>query len=251
MNPAEFRADNPYASFGDLAIAAPAENRLAFIRKTYTHLAVAIYAFVAIEYALFQTAFPDWMLQQLGASRFSWLIVMGAFVAVSWIADSWARTSTSLGKQYAGLSLYVLAEAVIFVPLLALAQGMTMSVQGMGDVNVIAAAAVATLVMFAGLTAIVFLTKRDFSFMRGALGICALGATALIVVSILFGFNLGVWFSALMIVMACGYILYYTSNIMHQYRTDQYVAAALALFASVALLFWYVLQILMSFSNRR
>jgi FtsH-binding integral membrane protein len=74
---------------------------------------------------------------------------------------------------------------------------------------------------------------------------------ALIVVSIVFGFNLGVWFSALMVVMACGYILYYTSNIMHQYRTDQYVAAALALFASVALLFWYVLRILMSVSNRR
>ena len=43
-----------------------------------------------------------------------------------------------------------------------------------------------------------------------------------------------------------GYILYYTSNILHQYRTDQYVAAALALFASVALLFWYVIQIFMA-----
>ena len=53
-----------------------------------------------------------------------------------------------------------------------------------------------------------------------------------------------------MVVFACGYILYYTSNILHHYRTDQYVAAALALFASVALLFWYVLQIFMSLSSR-
>ena len=251
MDPAEFRADNPYASFGDLAIAAPADQRLAFIRKTYTHLAAAIYAFVAIEYALFQTSLPGTMLDMLGQSRFFWLIVMGGFVAVSWIADNWARTSTSIGKQYAGLFLYVLAEAVVFLPLLAIAKSMSLEIQGFGDVGIIPVAGITTLIMFGGLTAIVFLTKRDFSFMRGALGICALGATALIVVSIVFGFHLGVWFSALMVVMACGYILYYTSNIMHQYRTDQYVAAALALFASVALLFWYVLRILMSVSNRR
>jgi FtsH-binding integral membrane protein len=250
MNPAEFRADNPYGSFGDLAIAAPAEERLAFIRKTYMHLAAAIYAFVAIEYALFQTTIPDRMLGALGQSRYSWLIVMGGFVAVSWIADRWARTSTSLGMQYAGLFLYVLAEAVVFLPMLAIAKTMSVDTNGV-SIPIIPAAGAATLIMFAGLTAIVFLTKRDFSFMGGVLGICSIGALALIVVSIAFGFNLGVWFSALMIVMSCCYILYYTSNIMQQYRTDQYVAAALALFASVALLFWYILRILMSVSSRR
>jgi FtsH-binding integral membrane protein len=251
MNPAEFRADNPYGSFGDLAIAAPADARQTFIRKTYTHLAAAIYAFVALEFALFHTGFPDWMLEQLGTSRFSWLIVMGAFVAVSWIADSWARSSTSLGKQYAGLFLYVVGEAIIFVPMLALAKTMTMHVQGMGDVPILPAAGLTTLIMFGGLTAFVFVSKRDFSFMGGFLGMCGLGAFALILVSILFGFNLGVWFSVLMVVMACGYILYHTSAIMHQYRTDQYVAASLALFASVALLFWYILRIFMSLSDRR
>jgi hypothetical protein len=133
MDPAEFRADNPYASFGDLAIAAPADQRLAFIRKTYMHLAAAIYAFVAIEYALFQTSLPATMLDMLGQSRFSWLIVMGGFVAVSWIADNWARTSTSIGKQYAGLFLYVLAEAVVFLPLLAIAKSMSLEIQGFGE----------------------------------------------------------------------------------------------------------------------
>jgi FtsH-binding integral membrane protein len=251
MDPAEFRADNPYAAFGDLAIAAPADQRLAFIRKTYTHLAAAIYAFAAIEYLLFSLGLDQTMLKALGQSPYSWLIVMGAFVAVSWIADSWARNSTSIGKQYAGLFLYVVAEAVVFLPMLALAKGYTMTVQGIGDVPIIPAAGVTTLIMFGGLTAVVFVTKRDFSFMGAALGICSLAGLALIVVSILFGFNLGIWFSALMVVMACGYILYYTSNIMRTYRTDQYVAAALALFASVALLFWYILRIFMSLSDRR
>ena len=46
-----------------------------------------------------------------------------------------------------------------------------------------------------------------------------------------------------MIVLACGYILYHTSNILHQYRIGQHVAASLALFASVALLFMVRLAI--------
>jgi FtsH-binding integral membrane protein len=53
-----------------------------------------------------------------------------------------------------------------------------------------------------------------------------------------------------MILLASGYILYDTSNVLHHYRTDQYVAASLALFAAVALLFWYVLRLLMELNRR-
>jgi len=96
----------------------------------------------------------------------------------------------------------------------------------------------------------VFLTRKDFSWMRGVLGVACLGALATIVCSMLFGFTLGVWFSGAMIIVAGGYILYYTSNVMLHYRTDQHVAAALALFSSVALLFWYVLRIFLSMNRR-
>src|SRR5205807_9319950 len=47
------------------------------------------------------------------------------------------------------------------------------------------------------------------------------------------------------VALASGYVIYQTSNVIHQYRTDQHVAAALGLFAAVALLFWYILQILL------
>jgi FtsH-binding integral membrane protein len=167
------------------------------------------------------------------------------FMAVSWIADSWARSATSLGMQYAGLFLYVFAEAIIFLPLLHFAKMASVNIGGT-SVGVIPAAAVTTLVMFAGMTAVAFLSKKDFSFLGGILSIAGIGAFALIAISILFGFNLGIWFMWAMVVFACAYILYYTSNILNHYRTDQYVAAALALFASVALLFWYVIQIFMS-----
>jgi FtsH-binding integral membrane protein len=246
MNAAEFQADTAYGRFGTTVIDAPVDARRSFIRKTYVHLAAAIYTFVALEWLLFSVGFDDWMLPLLSQSRWSWLIVLGAFVAVSWIADSWARSSTSLAMQYAGLFLYVLAEAVIFVPLLAIASGQTITLQGAGTVDIIPAAGVTTLIMFGGLTAITFLTKKDFSFLGGMLKLAMFGAMALILLSIAFGLSLGIWFCWLMVVAACGYILYYTSNVMHHYRTDQYVAAALALFASVALLFWYILQIFMS-----
>ena len=107
-------------------------------------------------------------------------------------------------------------------------------------------AGIVTMVVFSGLTAVVFLTRADFSFLRYFLWIVGLAAMALIVCSLFMEFALGLWFSVAMVVLAAGCILYQTSNILHHYRTDQHVAASLALFSSVALLFWYVLQIFMS-----
>jgi FtsH-binding integral membrane protein len=135
--------------------------------------------------------------------------------------------------------LYVVAQAVIFVPMLYF-------VIWSGNGDLIPSAALITGVLFVGLTAIVLFTRKDFSFLRGILMFSGFAALALIVVSILMGFNLGVWFMGAMIALACGYILYDTSNVLHHYRIGQHVAAALALFAAVALLFWYVLQLLMS-----
>ena len=58
--------------------------------------------------------------------------------------------------------------------------------------------------------------------------------------------NIGTWFSVVMIAFAGAAILYDTSKIMHHYPEDRYVGAALELFASVALMFWYVLRLFMS-----
>ena len=250
MNQADFRAATPYATFGTVAINASEDARRTFIRKTYTHLAAAIYAFVMLEWLFFSLGLQAPFMRMLAGQPMYWLLVIGAFVAVNWVADAWARSATSIGMQYAGWFLTVIAWSVIFIPMLAIANLLTINVQGLGTIGVIPAAAVSTVVMVAALTAFVFLTRTDFSFMRGILAVSMFGAGALILVSVFTGFQLGVWFSAAMIIAACGYILYDTSNILHHYRTDQYVAASVALFASVALLFWYVLRILMAFSNR-
>ncbi len=213
--------------------------RGAFIRRTYAHLAGAIGLFILIEAALLNSPIGAKLAGTLLSSSYGWLLVLGGFMVVGWIADKWARSVESPAMQYLGLLLYVVAEAIIFVPLLYLATEY-------GGANTIKIAGLLTLTLFAGLTGTVFITGKDFSFMRGALMLGGFVALGLIVASILFGFSLGLLFSVGMVVLAGGYILYYTSNVLHHYRTDQHVAAALALFAAVALLFWYLVRIFMS-----
>lgn len=228
---------NPYV------VAASTEDvRVAFIKKTYTHLAGAILAFVAIEWALFQIpGIEATVFGLLAKSPFSWLIVLGAFMFVSHLSNKWAMSSTSVSTQYLGLGLFVVAEAIIFLPLL------LMAAYHVGDPEIIGKAAIVTLAMFGGLTFVAFTTKKDFSFLGGMLKIGFFVAIGLIAASFFFkGLDLGIWFSGAMVLLASGSILYSTSNIIHHYRTDQYVAASLGLFASVALLFWYILQIFMS-----
>lgn len=234
---------NPYQSFGMVAAEASVETRADFITKTYLHLAGAVAAFVALEAVLLNTPGIENLVQTMIGGRFSWLIVLGAFILVSYVAQSWAMSAVSLPKQYAGLSLYVVAEAIIFVPLLYIAKAY-------GGVEILAQAGLLTLLLFGGLTVTVFLTRHDFSFLGSFLRFAGIAALGVIVVGLLMGFSFGMWFIIPMILLACGYILYDTSNVLHHYRIGQHVAASLALFAAVALLFWYILQLVLSLSSR-
>lgn len=239
-----FADQNPYAApYGPTTFAAAAaeSERTTFIRRTYVHLAGAILAFIGVEMAIFQLAPPGSLEQLTGwmLGGWHWAIVLGGFIVISIVADRWARSAATLSLQYAGLALYVAAEAVIFIPILLIAQRV-------GGANIIAMAGCMTALVFGALTAIVFLTRADFSWIGRYLMLGAFVALGFIFASIFFGFNLGNLFTGAMIALAGAYILYDTSNVLHHYRLDQYVAASLALFASVALLFWYILQLFLS-----
>lgn len=227
-----------------LAIETDRSERAAFIRRTYMHLAGAIGVFVALEAVIFGLLRPglDEIMMTYLQSRGSHLIVILAFVGVSYLANYWAFRGGSPALQYAGLGLYIVAEAIIFVPVLYVA------IVYMQDYALIAQAGVLTLCMLAGLTAVVFFTGKDFSFLRPILMIASFVALGIILCAMLFPgslFTLGLWFSVAMIVLASGSILYNTSNVMLHFRTDQHVAASLSLFASVAMLFYYILLALM------
>ena len=229
---------NPY-----VVAQSEASVRAAFIRRTYLHLAGAIAAFAALEMALFKTGIGQTLGEAiLGFGGIGWLVILGLFMVVSKVADHWANSNTSQGMQYAGLGLFIVAEAILFLPLLYIA----IKMQYLNGSTIISDAAFVTLALVAGLTVFAMVTKTDFSFMRGFLTIGGFVAMGVIVASILFGFQLGMIFFAVMVLFASGSILYTTSNIIHHYRPDQHVAASLALFSGVALLFWYILQIFMS-----
>lgn len=211
------------------------DERSAFIWRTYNHVAIAILAFAGIEVWLFSSGLADviapWMLSR------SWLLILGAFMLVGWLASATAQRVDSVPLQYLALAGYIVAEAFIFMPLLYLANDLRP--------QIIEDAAGITLLGVAGLTAVAFITRKDFSFLRGMLfwgGILALVA---IVSAVLFGFQLGTWFSVAMIGFAGAAVLYSTSNVIHHYPVDRHVAAALELFAGIALMFYYVLMLLM------
>ncbi|MBT8114626.1 MAG: Bax inhibitor-1 family protein [Arenicella sp.] len=219
----------------------PGEAKAGFIRRTYGHLAMAIAAFALLEAQLLKMGFGEQMMAMLATSKWSWLLVLGAFMLVGVVADKWARNGSSREMQYAGLGLFIVAEAIVFLPLIYIAMSFAP--------DVLPNAALITGSLVAGLTLVVFTTRKDFSFLAPALAIGGVVAMGLIIASIAFGLGLGMFFSAAMIVFAGISVLYTTSNILHVYREDQHVAASLALFASVALMFWYVVQFLMSFGQ--
>ena len=110
---------NPYAADATPAAFAEESARAAFIRRTYMHVAGAVLALVALETVIF-TVVPEetmfGLVQKM--SGMGWLLVLGAYMGVSWMARSWATSSVSRGGQYAGLGLYVVAESIILLPLL-------------------------------------------------------------------------------------------------------------------------------------
>ena len=212
------------------------QSRATFVSRTYTHLFGAITAFTLIEIFLFKSGLAEPMARaMLGVS---WLFVLGGFVVVSWLASRTAHTATAKAVQYAALAGFVVAEAIIFVPLLWIANQYAP--------GVITSAVAVTFLGFTGLSLVAFFTRKDFSFLRGILCWGGIIALVLIVAGTIFGFQLGTFFSVAMIALAGGAILYDTSNILHHYPEDRYVGAALELFASVALMFWYVLRLFLS-----
>lgn len=212
--------------------------KASFYKKTYKHLALAVLAFILVETILINVVPPEAIAWMFGG-RFIWLFIIGLF----WLGTTMSNKLAfhpSRQKQYLGLAFYVILEAIIFLPMIYIAAFYS----GSGDI--LLQAALTTIFMFAGLTAVVFFTSTDFSFLRTILIVGGFVSLGIIVVGAIFGFNLGLWFSAGMAVLASASILYQTDQIKNNYGTEQYVGASLQLFASVMLLFWYILRIFMS-----
>ncbi|HMG53918.1 MAG TPA: Bax inhibitor-1 family protein [Kofleriaceae bacterium] len=230
------------------------------MRRTYGLLGVSLIAFAVITAGTmrFATAtsfrFSAWAL----SGQLNWLVVILLFMGVGYLAQRLAYSPSSRGLQLVGLGVFVVAESMLLQPILwvlilrfgnqaMLRSGILLSGQA---ASILMQAVVITLAIFIGLTLTVFLTKKDFSFLGGALTIASFAVLGVIAASMLFGFSLGAVFCGAVILIMAGYILYQTSLIMSHFPPTAYVAAALMLFSTIATLFWYVLQLLMSLNRR-
>jgi FtsH-binding integral membrane protein len=215
------------------------DSRAQFITRTYTHVVGGILVFILIELGLFESGAAETIARFM--LSFNWFLILGAFMLVGWLATRTAQTSTSLGMQYFAYAMYIAVEALIFVPLLYIANA-----KAPGAID---SAALVTGLGAAGLMVVAHRTRKDFSFLRAVLMWGGVLAIVAMIGGAVFGFQLGTWFSVAMIGFAGAAVLYDTSNIIHVYPEDRYVAAAMQLFASIALMFWYVLRLLMGNRN--
>ena len=227
----------PVATLDDVA-------RGEFVVRVYQHLVVAIAAFIAFEALLINLGVAEAMWDFFAGSGGAWLLLLGGFMIVNWLATSAAHDVLEPSRQYAGLFAMAAAQALIFAPFL----HYFFAVEPNGT-STVAAAAVITVAGFAGLSVVAFVTRRDLSFLRPMLLWGGVSALVLIGAALLFGLELGIWFSVAMIALAGASILYQTQTILRRYPSEAYVGAAVQLFASVMLLFWYVLRLLGQLRN--
>jgi uncharacterized protein len=215
------------------------DSRAQFITRTYTHVVGGILAFILVELGLFESGLAVQIARFM--LSFNWFLILGAFMLVGWLATRTAQTSSSLGMQYFSYGAYIVAEALIFVPLLYIANA-----KAPGAID---SATLITALGAGGLMVVAHRTRKDFSFLRAILMWGGVVALLAMVGGAVFGFQLGTWFSVAMIGFAGAAVLYDTSNIIQNYPEDRYVSAAMQLFASIALMFWYVLRLVMGNRN--
>ena len=216
------------------------DSRSTFLKKTYAHVFGAVLLMIGL-ISLICNVEPlrDGL---MSVAMNAWWVILVGFMVVSFVAQKMAYSQTSRGVQYAGLGLYVLAQSLILTPIVYIAGSQFGS-------ELLLQAAGLTLLVFGGLTAVVFITGASFTFLRGFLTIAGIAVMGLIAVSLVFGVNLGTWFSVGMVLLLSMTILYETSTIRDEFPPDAYVAAALALFGSISTLFFYILRLLMAFSQ--
>ena len=117
---------------------------------------------------------------------------------------------------------------------------------GRTNPNSILQAGLLTVGIFGGLTAYVFISNRDFSFLRGMVTVGLIVVILAGVMNLLFVGSMGLGFALAIatLLLFSGFVLYDTSNIIRRYPTNEYVAGALDLYLDAFNMFLALLRIL-------
>lgn len=217
-----------------------AESRLSFLQKVYSLFLLGLATASA-------GAFLTLSNQAFAAAVLShYIIGLVVYFGVFFLCMAVRKTP---GVNILALLGFTFVSGVFITPALLFA-----AMQAGGSFGVVYEAAAITGSIFIGLTAYTFISRKDFSFLAGAVTIglfAVLGLGLLLMVLSLFhvdvaGANLALaWVCSVLFSL---FILYDTSRIMRTHQTDEYVSAALSLYLDFLNLFLAILRIL---SNRR
>lgn len=202
------------------------------VRNTYTLLSLTL-LFSALTAGVSMAINPPY-----GASLVCTLAALG----ILWfVLPRTANSAAGLGVVFLITGLLGFGLGPMLNHYLALANGAQLVMTALGGTGVI----------FLGLSAYVFVTRKDFSFMGGFLFVGILVAFLFAIGALIFqmpGMMLGI--SALFILLMSGLILYQTSAMIHGGETN-YIMATIGLYIALYNIFTSLLHLLMAFAGER
>jgi FtsH-binding integral membrane protein len=206
-------------------------DRIAFIRKVYSLFFVA--TLFAVGGALLGLAYTPLMAAALQHPIIIFILMIGGVMGAQAVRHV-------PGVNLAALFGFTTLTGVIISPVL--------YVIGRTNPGSILQAGVLTVGIFGGLTAYVFISRRDFSFLRGMVTVGLVIVIGAALINLFVGsLGLGFAISSAALLLFAGFVLYDTSNIIRRYPTNEYVAGALSLYLDAFNIFLALLRIL----NRR
>lgn len=222
------------AGTGGFAIDAAVNERLGFLRKTYSLLTAQILIAGTIAALIINTpALLDFALN-LGNP----IIYLIAVFALALGTRKMLEGTRPMGVQYAAAALWCTFLGALVTPFCAMAAAKT------GSYEVVGQAFVLTSCVFIGITAYVLTTKKDFSFIGAGLWMASFAAMGIGLLLYFMGGSGGIWYSIMWIALMCGWILYDTSKVLHKYPVNAAVAASVMLLVDFVYLFIYILMLL-------
>jgi len=222
---------------GGFAIQASVNERLGFLRKTYGLLSLQILAVGAIAAFVINTPF---LLNNVAIRLYDGIMIyILVFMGLSFLTRRMLEGSKPLSTQYAAAGLWTFFLGLLISPLCYMAS------LRFGSYAIVGEAFVLTSAIFIGLTVYVFTTKKDFSFLRGAIWIASMSMLAIGALLYFTGNSGGIWYSVIWVGVLAAWTLYDTSKILHHRHTNEAVAASVDLLLDFVYLFIHILMILM------
>jgi FtsH-binding integral membrane protein len=235
------------------------QTRLAFLRKVYTMFGGAMVVWMGT--TLLVTFNQTLLGTAIGLMSGGFLGFILLMAAMFFLLRLTASAGTGIGLL--GLGLFGVLEGFLTAPLVYVALVSTsgaeiIAVDGVVQLdpgmlastsNIVTQAFGLTIAVFGGLSAYALTTKRDFSWMRGALWMGFFALFGIGLMAMLFGVGTSIvagWgFPLAFVILMGGFVLYDTQNILKRYPENMATAAAATLLIDFIIMFKYILMLFM------